>query len=273
MFDIFDADGNGVVSGDNLKGFYAKFGITFSDDDVRYLLQTFTGAGDGEISFDAFSRTLEAKTHIARDAFGDAFEMFNTSKSGKLSRDELVKAMSLLGEVVTEEEADEMLQVAATKAAFVNTLHGQVAGEANLQVHPASPRPLPSSGNMMGPPPPPPPMGGGGVPPPPPMPGMGGGIPPPPPMPGGMGGGSIPPPPPMPGMGGGSIPPPPPMPGMGGGIPPPPPMMGGGAPPPPGVGDGIPPPPPMMGGMAPSPPPMMAPPPAIRVGGGKGKKK
>jgi len=228
MFTIFDADGAGSISKENLRDFYAKFGVTFSDDDLAYLLRTFNAADPDKqtIDFNDFAKTLDARSRrISRDAFADAFDMFNTSKTGKLTKDELVKAMGSLGEVVTEEEAEEMLQVASSKDSFIATLQGQIdtdpaQGGVGLAIHPASPQ---RSG---GAPPPPPPGAAGNT--------MS--IPPPPPPNGGMvsSGGAPPPPPPMPGMavasgGGGAPPPPPPMPGMvaagGGGVPPPPPPM------------------------------------------------
>ncbi len=227
MFSIFDASGSGKITSDNLRDFYAKFGVTFSDDDLQYLMRTFNGgaAGADSIRFDDFAKTLDAKSRISRDAFADAFDMFNTSKSGSLTKGELMQAMGCLGEAITEEEAEEMLQVASSKDAFIATLQGQLdsdsvsaAAPTGPKIHPMSPQ---HSGGG-GPPPPPPPPGGNtmSIPPPPPPPGSGGGgPPPPPPMPGG--GGGPPPPPPMPGMmmpgtprGGGPPPPPPPPPPM-----------------------------------------------------------
>ena len=220
MFNIFDATGSGDITKENLRDFYAKFGVTFSEDDLNYLLRTFNDGDSSKetIAFDNFARTLDAKSRISRDAFADAFDMFNTSKTGTLTKDELVQAMGFLGEVITEEEADEMLQVASSKEAFVATLQGQIdsvpgssSAAPQLQIHPMSPQrngqhpppPPPASGNTMSIPPPPPGPGGGGVPPP--ITGMTAAS--------GGGGGPPPPPPPMPGMaasGGGGVPPPPP---------------------------------------------------------------
>ena len=158
MFGIFDADGAGSISKQNLRDFYAKFGVTFSDDDLDYLMRLFNrgddsdggGRKDGQsIDFSAFVKTLDAKSRISRDAFADAFDMFNTSKSGTLTKDELMQAMGFLGEIITEEEADEMLQVAATKDAFVASLQGQIVdsddsggggGGPSLAIHPSSPQ-------------------------------------------------------------------------------------------------------------------------------------
>ena len=235
-FHMFDKNNTGVISGETLKTFYAQFGETFQDEDVKTMVTEFTGDPKAnQINFTNFALNFHAKKHTWLGAFGDAFDLIDKDGTGKLEVNRLKEVMKLLGEDLTDAEATAMIKQCGTRDSFMANLSSIATGGVGT-VPPVS-----SGMSMM---PSATPRGGFGLPPP--MPGRGPARMPPP-LPGmgrppragllagiqGARGGAPRPPPPMPGMGarGGAPPrPPPPMPGMGARPPPPP---GGMRPPPP----------------------------------------
>ena len=87
-------------------------------------------ADTGEVDFSAFATSMHEKMADARfnEAFGDAFDLFDSNKSGELSKVELMTGMSMLGETLTEAEADEMLKIAKKKDDFVRAMSHSLAG-------------------------------------------------------------------------------------------------------------------------------------------------
>jgi hypothetical protein len=77
----------------------------------------------------AMDPTLHAKMGDPRynGAFGDAFDLFDVSKLGELSRDDLQSGMLKLGEQLTDAEAEQMLKVAKKKDDFVRAMSNAVA--------------------------------------------------------------------------------------------------------------------------------------------------
>ena len=91
----------------------AAAGQTFSDDDVRYMLRQFTDKDT--VDFVSFALSLHSKLQDSRyhEAFGDAFDLFDTGMKGELSSEDLIDGMSKLGETMTQSEADEMIKIGA----------------------------------------------------------------------------------------------------------------------------------------------------------------
>jgi len=127
-FDLFDPDRTGAITVAKLNHLLNEtFGQAYSGDDLKYMLQQFDDSGD--VNFYAFASTLHAKMGDPRynEAFGDAFDLFDVSKLGELSRDDLQSGMLKLGERLTDAEAEEMLKVAKKKDDFVRAMSNAVA--------------------------------------------------------------------------------------------------------------------------------------------------
>lgn len=117
-FSLFaESRGGGAGAGhsitlESLRRMLSKFGQDFPEDDLKYMLRQFSSrAGEtGEVDFAAFATSMHEKMADARfnEAFGDAFDLFDSNKSGELSKVELMTGMSMLGENLTEAEADEV---------------------------------------------------------------------------------------------------------------------------------------------------------------------
>ena len=69
----------------------------------------------GAVDFVAFASSLNDKIADPRyyEAFGDAFDLLDTSMRGELTKDDLISGMQKLGENLTSDEAEEMLKIAA----------------------------------------------------------------------------------------------------------------------------------------------------------------
>lgn len=134
-FDMFDTDRSGKITVAKLGGILNdRFGQNFSQDDLGYMLRQFgepgSGAADNGVDFISFAISLHEKLNDARfnEAFGDAFDLFDVTKSGELTRDDLQNGLSKLGETLTDAEADEMIKVAKKKDEFVRAMSNAATG-------------------------------------------------------------------------------------------------------------------------------------------------
>lgn len=132
-FSLFDPDNRGTITTDNLrKVLNESFGQSFGDEDLQYMLRQFLpGEGASEVDFPTFALSLHSKMGDPRynEAFGDAFDLFDTQKGGELSKEDLVYGMAKLGERLTDAEADEMLKVAKKKDDFVRVMSTSMAAD------------------------------------------------------------------------------------------------------------------------------------------------
>lgn len=134
-FDMFDTDRSGRITVAKLGAVLNdRFGQNFSQDDLGYMLRQFgepgSGAADNGVDFVSFALSLHEKLNDARynEAFGDAFDLFDVTKSGELTRDDLQNGLNKLGETLTDAEADEMLKVAKKKDDFVRAMSNAATG-------------------------------------------------------------------------------------------------------------------------------------------------
>ena len=110
-FHMFDKNNTGVISGETLKAFYAQFGETFQDEDVKTMVTEFTGDPKAnQINFTNFALNFHAKKHTWLGAFGDAFDLIDKDGTGKLEVNRLKEVMKLLGEDLTDAEATAMIK-------------------------------------------------------------------------------------------------------------------------------------------------------------------
>lgn len=131
-FDLFDPERQGVITVEKLSRLLNDtFGQAYGADDLKYMLQQFDDTG--VVDFFSFASTLHEKMGDPRynEAFGDAFDLFDTGKIGELSRDDLQSGMLKLGERLTDAEAEEMLKVAKKKDDFVRAMSNAVAATAS----------------------------------------------------------------------------------------------------------------------------------------------
>lgn len=129
LFAVQDATGAYRITLDSLRNkLCGDFAQTFTDEDLKYMLRQFNPKGT-EVDFETFASSLHDKLNDARfnEAFGDAFDIFDTAKTGELTKADLMAGMNKLGENLTEQEADEMLKIAKKKDDFVRSMTQSLA--------------------------------------------------------------------------------------------------------------------------------------------------
>ncbi|KAL7449702.1 hypothetical protein ACHAWC_001738 [Mediolabrus comicus] len=111
-FNMFDVDGGGSISQDELKGVMKKLGSNPTDDDIQQMIKSVDDNGDGEIDFDEFLilMSTKKKNEDPDKELMDAFKVFDADGSGTISRKELKKLMKQLGQKLSDQELDAMME-------------------------------------------------------------------------------------------------------------------------------------------------------------------
>jgi Ca2+-binding EF-hand superfamily protein len=93
------------------------------------MISEFAGDGKTMIDFQTFATKMNGKKDMWGSAFGDAFDLIDSDKTGKISKEKLKAVMLTLGEKLTDEEAEEMVKVGGgSKQAFITALSGDLGG-------------------------------------------------------------------------------------------------------------------------------------------------
>mmetsp|Transcript_12701 Transcript_12701/g.21548 ORF Transcript_12701/g.21548 Transcript_12701/m.21548 type:complete len:171 (-) Transcript_12701:282-794(-) len=112
-FNMFDVDGGGSISKEELKGVMKKLGSDPTDDEIQAMINSVDDNGDGEIDFDEFLVLMSAKKKNGKDdpdkELKDAFKVFDADGSGTISRAELQKLMKSLGQNLSDAELGAMM--------------------------------------------------------------------------------------------------------------------------------------------------------------------
>ncbi|XP_014771763.1 neo-calmodulin isoform X3 [Octopus bimaculoides] len=115
-FRLFDKDGDGSISTDELRKVLRDLGQYPSVDEIRQMVQEIDIDGDGRFSFEEFIQFMENMGGITENKEGDddeelrqAFKMFDKSGTGYICASDLRVVIQCLGEDLTEEEIDEMI--------------------------------------------------------------------------------------------------------------------------------------------------------------------
>lgn len=113
-FNMFDQNGDGTISTDELKEVMTNLGQIVSDDDIKEMLQDVDTDSEGNLGFDAFQKIMSQKMGAtdATKELQEAFRFFDQDGDGTITAEELRMCMKKLGEDLTEEEIKEMLKEA-----------------------------------------------------------------------------------------------------------------------------------------------------------------
>jgi len=122
-FDLFDKDGGGTVTVEELGTVMRSMGQDPTDEDLQDMVDEVDVDGDGEIDFPEFcmmmSRTMKQGNQVAD--IQEAFKVFDKDGDGKISPSELKIVMKNLGEDLTDEQVTAMIADAdKTGDGFVN---------------------------------------------------------------------------------------------------------------------------------------------------------
>ncbi|KAK6183521.1 hypothetical protein SNE40_010991 [Patella caerulea] len=113
-FTLFDKDGDGFVTADELGTVMRALGGTITDAELNEMVASVDTDKNNLIDFPEFltymAKTLSKKE--SPDTVLEAFAVFDKDNNGFISARELRHVMTNLGERLTDEEVDEMIREA-----------------------------------------------------------------------------------------------------------------------------------------------------------------
>ncbi|KAF3177586.1 hypothetical protein EYR41_008762 [Orbilia oligospora] len=114
-FKIFDKDGNGEISIDELGAVMNSLGQQPTESELRDIIHEVDLDNTGTIDFQEFLALMAPRDQQHRDIdreLRDAFNVFDKDKTGTIDATELRLVMKALGENLTDEQIEEMIKEA-----------------------------------------------------------------------------------------------------------------------------------------------------------------
>ena len=114
IFDQFDKDKDGKISGKELQNAMFSMGQSPTEDEINEMMREVDLNQDGKIDFDEFMilMTKNSPDTQAEEEVINAFRVFDKEGNGLIASSELKHIMMTIGDKMTEEEADEMVNEA-----------------------------------------------------------------------------------------------------------------------------------------------------------------
>ncbi|OJJ59963.1 hypothetical protein ASPSYDRAFT_44365 [Aspergillus sydowii CBS 593.65] len=114
VFKIFDKDGNGDISAEELGEVMRSLGQNPTETELKDMVDELDLDRTGTIDFDEFLVMMSRKVKDSdpEAELRGAFEVFDQDKNGTISADELRKVLTSIGDDVTDADVDEMLKLA-----------------------------------------------------------------------------------------------------------------------------------------------------------------
>ena len=113
-FDLFDTDGSGTIDAKELKVAMRALGFEPKKEEIRKMIADADKNGSGVIDFPEFldMMTVKMAERDPREEMLKAFRLFDDDESGKISFKNLRRVAKELGENMTDEEIQEMIDEA-----------------------------------------------------------------------------------------------------------------------------------------------------------------
>ena len=114
VFDQFDKDKDGKISAKELENAMQSMGQTPTGEEINEMMREVDLNQDGKIDFDEFMSLMiksSPDTQTEEEVI-NAFWVFDKEGNGLISSAELKHIMMTIGDKMTEEEADEMVNEA-----------------------------------------------------------------------------------------------------------------------------------------------------------------
>ena len=113
-FDLFDTDGSGTIDAKELKVAMRALGFEPRKEEIRKMIADVDRDGSGVIDFPDFLDMMTAKMaeRDPREEMTKAFRLFDDDETGKISFKNLKRVAKELGENMTDEEIQEMIDEA-----------------------------------------------------------------------------------------------------------------------------------------------------------------
>ncbi|KAK0159012.1 hypothetical protein PV328_009944 [Microctonus aethiopoides] len=113
-FDLFDTDGTGVISTNELKVAFRALGFEPKKDELKKIISDIDPDKTGIISFEEFLNLMTTKMREkdSKEEVLKAFRLFDDDDTGKITFKNLKRVAKELGENMTDEELQEMIDEA-----------------------------------------------------------------------------------------------------------------------------------------------------------------
>ncbi|EGR28658.1 hypothetical protein IMG5_170800 [Ichthyophthirius multifiliis] len=113
-FDLFDTDGTGYIDAKELKVAMRALGFEPKKEEIKKMINEVDREGRGVIEFQDFLdlMTIKMADRDPREEILKAFRLFDDDQTGRISLKNLKRVARELGEAMTEEELQEMIDEA-----------------------------------------------------------------------------------------------------------------------------------------------------------------
>ncbi|PHJ22145.1 centrin [Cystoisospora suis] len=113
-FDLFDTDGSGCIDAKELKVAMRALGFEPKKEEIRKMIADVDKDGTGSVDFQEFLSlmTVKMQERDPREEILKAFRLFDDDETGKISFKNLKRVSKELGENLTDEELQEMIDEA-----------------------------------------------------------------------------------------------------------------------------------------------------------------
>ncbi|XP_061172583.1 calmodulin-like [Saccostrea echinata] len=116
VFRRFDKDKNGTISVENLEKVMKALGQDIAHDDIKSMIQEYDRSANGFISYLDFMEIMVKRGDqteiITEEELTEVFSVFDMDGCGTITAHDLREAMAALGNGITEQEAEELIQKA-----------------------------------------------------------------------------------------------------------------------------------------------------------------
>merc|ERR1711935_1180832 len=111
-FDLFDNDGSGAISVNELTSAMKSLGFDVKHAVVFNMVEDLDADGSGEIEFEEFLDVMCAKLSDknTKEEIDRVFKLFDKDRNGTLEADDLSRVCKELGEDMSEEDVRECIQ-------------------------------------------------------------------------------------------------------------------------------------------------------------------
>jgi len=113
-FDLFDTDGSGQIDAKELKVALRALGFDAQKEEVRKMISDADKDGSGFVPYPEFLDLMTTKMgeRDSKEEILKAFRLFDDDETGKISFKNLRRVANELGESMTDEELQEMIDEA-----------------------------------------------------------------------------------------------------------------------------------------------------------------
>lgn len=113
-FDLFDTDGSESIDAKELKVAMRALGFEPKKEEIKKMISDIDKDGSGTINFNEFLTMMTSKMseRDSREEILKAFRLFDDDDTGKITLKNLRRVAKEIGETMTDEELQEMIEEA-----------------------------------------------------------------------------------------------------------------------------------------------------------------